>query len=282
MDNPLLTGVIVAPDNSIFVADATDGDFWYGAGRVRHLNTAGQIDLGFGVNGAALIDVGIDDAASNMTGSSGSGIVLQADGRIVVASTAVLDHEFTDIPWWGPESHASFAVARLRANGSSPGLVGLKRSDVSVREGSGSAVLLVRRTGGATGIVSVDYATASDTATSGVDFTATSGTLTWGDGDASDKTITIAIGDDSTFEGIESLRLTLTNPSGGAGLTASVARIGIDDNAQPPTSPPTQPPADDSSGGGGGAADWPALLALLIAFCLRGAKRRRIAAASRP
>jgi Calx-beta domain/Carboxypeptidase regulatory-like domain/Domain of unknown function (DUF4214) len=79
----------------------------------------------------------------------------------------------------------------------------------------------VRRTGGSFGAVSVDYAVSDGTATIiGNDYSIspTTGTLTWADGDATDRTISITIKGDSTNELDESINLTLSNPTGGSAL----------------------------------------------------------------
>src|SRR5262249_22678010 len=81
-----------------------------------------------------------------------------------------------------------------------------------------TATLTVTRTNGATGTVTVDYATSDGTATAGADYTATSGTLTFLDGQKS-QTIPVPILNDGTLEGgTESFRVTLSNPTGGATL----------------------------------------------------------------
>ena len=61
--------------------------------------------------------------------------------------------------------------------------------------------------------VTVDYATANGTASSGSDYTAASGSITFAAGETS-RTITVAIIDDSTEEDDETLTLTISNPSG--------------------------------------------------------------------
>ena len=61
--------------------------------------------------------------------------------------------------------------------------------------------------------ITVDYATASGTASAGSDYTAQSGTLTFA-ADETSKTITVAIIDDSTEESDETLTLTLSNATG--------------------------------------------------------------------
>jgi hypothetical protein len=76
----------------------------------------------------------------------------------------------------------------------------------------------------------VDYATSDGTATSGVDYTTTSGTLNWADGDSASKTFNIPIIDDSDIEGSETVNLSLSNPTGGAILGTNAAVLTIADN----------------------------------------------------
>ncbi|MCY4554779.1 MAG: cadherin-like beta sandwich domain-containing protein, partial [Chloroflexi bacterium] len=61
--------------------------------------------------------------------------------------------------------------------------------------------------------VSVDYATADDTATAGADYTATSGTLVFAAGETA-KTVSVPVLDDAVDEGKETLHLHLSNPRG--------------------------------------------------------------------
>lgn len=84
--------------------------------------------------------------------------------------------------------------------------------DVTVNEGAGTMTFTVIRTGDATLNSTVAYTTASGTATSGTDFTATSGTLTFAPGETT-KTITVPITNDTPFEGSETLTVTLRNPT---------------------------------------------------------------------
>ena len=62
--------------------------------------------------------------------------------------------------------------------------------------------------------VTVDYATSDGTATAGVDYTATSSTLSFAAGETAQKTITVAVLDDAHDEGTETLTLTLSNARG--------------------------------------------------------------------
>lgn len=129
-----------------------------------------------------------------------------------------------------------------------------ERDFVAVEE-SGKAVITVERSGGESGAVSVQYSTANGTATAGQDYTATSGTLTWAAGDESSKSFTVPILNDGAAEGTETVLFTLSNPTGGASLSAargtSVLRIvddgtgGFDDGNH----------GNDDNGGGNGSSN---------------------------
>jgi len=60
-------------------------------------------------------------------------------------------------------------------------------------------------------------------------YTQTTGTLSWGDGDLADKTFTIAITDDSDSEGTETFTITLTDPISGENLDHATVTITDDD-----------------------------------------------------
>jgi parallel beta-helix repeat protein len=105
------------------------------------------------------------------------------------------------------------------------------KAKYTVKENKNTVTITITRTDGSSGAVSVDYATSDETATAGSDYTETSGTLNWADGDASKKTFTVDIIDDSEVEGDETLILSLGNVTGGAGLgTPDTAVLTITDN----------------------------------------------------
>jgi hypothetical protein len=83
----------------------------------------------------------------------------------------------------------------------------------SVNEDAGNVVITVNRVDGATSTVTVDFATSDGTAIAGSDYTATSGTLTFNQGETS-KSFSIPILNDNSFEGDETINLTLSNPGG--------------------------------------------------------------------
>ena len=88
----------------------------------------------------------------------------------------------------------------------------------SSSESGQAATVTVARTGSSSGVVSVQYQTGGGTATANSDYTPASGTLVWNDGDAANKTFTIPIVDDQTYETDETVNLSLSNAVGGAVL----------------------------------------------------------------
>jgi len=101
--------------------------------------------------------------------------------------------------------------------------------------------ITVTRSGDPSGAASVAYSTIDDagltpcytfngTASPRCDFIYTLGTLTWAAGDATSKTFSVAIVDDSYAEGDETFRVSLSNPTGATLGTPSTATVTIMDN----------------------------------------------------
>ncbi|MEN8218230.1 MAG: leucine-rich repeat domain-containing protein [Pseudomonadota bacterium] len=85
-------------------------------------------------------------------------------------------------------------------------------------ENGGQITITVTRTVNSDGAVSVGYATSDDTAAAPDDYSQTSGTLNWDDGDDADKTFQVDIVDDGIPESDETFVVSLGNPTGGAEL----------------------------------------------------------------
>jgi choice-of-anchor B domain-containing protein len=152
-------------------------------------------------------------------------------------------------------------TATLSANTGAVGFVG---TTLEASESSGTAAVRLQRTGGYLGAVSIQYATADGTATAGSDYTAASGTLNWADGDLADKTINIALSNDTQVESAETIRVQLSNPGGGATVDGSMTldvTVQSEDSAAPP-------PSSDG-GGGGGAMDILTLVTALLVALLK-------------
>jgi hypothetical protein len=97
-----------------------------------------------------------------------------------------------------------------------PGTISI--SDVSVTEGdtgTTDAVFSVALSAASAQEVTVDFATADDTATAPADYVAATGTLTFAPGET-EKTVTIAVNGDTLVESDETFFVNLSNATGGA------------------------------------------------------------------
>ena len=100
------------------------------------------------------------------------------------------------------------------------GTVQFEKAAFTATEPASGTVMVeisVTRTGGTAGPATVAYSTADGTATAGEDYTVTSGVLTFGFNELK-KTFNVPVLADSVIEGTETVRLTLSNPTGGLAL----------------------------------------------------------------
>jgi len=132
----------------------------------------------------------------------------------------------TDVAW----------SASRQGGGPSAGSLRFAVAAQSVQEGGGTATVAVERVNGTSGAVSVQYASANGTATGGDDYTAVSGTLSWGAGDGANKSFQVPILDDGDAENDETLSLALSAPTGGAtlGMPSSQTVTILDDDSVEP------------------------------------------------
>ena len=123
-----------------------------------------------------------------------------------------------------------------------PGTLALSAAAYTADENVGTAVINVTRSGGADGAVSVTCSAAvvgADTATAGADFTASSVTLNWADGDSASKSCDVAIANDAAVENAETFTVSLSSPTGGAALgVSSSATVTINDDDVAPVPQP--------------------------------------------
>lgn len=108
----------------------------------------------------------------------------------------------------------------------------------SVNESTGGIMLTVTRIGDVSNAASVNYATAGGTATSGADFTATSGALAWLANDSSTRTVLVPIVNDGIAESSETFTVALSGAQGAALGAVSAATVTIMDDDGAATSMP--------------------------------------------
>lgn len=167
-------------------------------------------------------------SVSQGTVTSGVGYYYAELGNIPVGGTATLTGTAIPMLTGGWASHAEAYLAESDPNfannilvnanttvNAGPGVFEFTSSSTTANENGGNAVLAVQRLGGSIGSVTVDYATSNLTAVAGSDFTATTGTLTFTNGETL-KTILVPINNDIVAECNEIFTAHLFNPTGGA------------------------------------------------------------------
>ena len=123
------------------------------------------------------------------------------------------------------------ATGIILDNDGEPGLPTLNVSDASATEGA-AVSFTVSRSRASSQQVTVQYATSAGTAESGTDFTAASGTLTFGATETS-KTVSVATTSDSGDEENETFTLTLSSPTNATLGDATATGTINDDDATP-------------------------------------------------
>lgn len=110
---------------------------------------------------------------------------------------------------------------------------------LTVNEGTETYRITVRRQGGSDGIATVNYngqtISGLTAATSGSDYVAVNGTLTWADGDTEDKVLELTIKEDDLYEGDEYFVLRLYSPTAAKLGAAYTKTVKIVDNDAIPT-----------------------------------------------
>jgi hypothetical protein len=145
------------------------------------------------------------------------------------SGTKTFQVRLTDPTRPGQVTSPGTAIVTISGNAAeSAGALQLSSNSYPVAQATGSITITVDRVGGSTGAVSVSYATANRTAVAGSDYTETTGTLQWDDGDATAKTFSVPIGDGTGFSGAKTFQVTLSDPLSGASLgTPSGATVTI-------------------------------------------------------
>ena len=218
-----VTALALGSSGAMFVA-GTDRTGLSGAVVVRLL-ADGTLDTLYGRNGAARVDLEVSRATApaitDMKVTRNDGLVV--GGKVSTYGTSVFEF-----------NHSPLFVARLlgTGGGGGPGVLSMMESRALGSEQGGRATLSVSRVGGGTGAIAVTYVTGDargpgPIATAGQDYTASTGRLTWADGDVGDKEIVVPIASDTNAETPEFFEVVLQAPEGGAGLGAKGADVEI-------------------------------------------------------
>ncbi|HEX7998760.1 MAG TPA: Calx-beta domain-containing protein [Pyrinomonadaceae bacterium] len=173
-----------------------------------------------------------DDAAEDLSSSISFSVTAGTTYRIVVDG------------WGTTQSNVASGYFALSWNisgctGAQASTFQFSSANYSALEGSHYALITVFRSGNTSGAATVDFSTADSNATQRTDYATAVGTLSFASGQTS-KTFAIVITDDAYVEANETITLTLSNPTGGAGLggisTSSIALV--ENDAAAPTANP--------------------------------------------
>ncbi len=195
--------------------------------------SSGAVTVGYGTsNGSAT--AGSDYTAASGTVSFAAGetsksvtVATTDDSTVEAAETVILTLS-------APTGNASIldgtATGTINDNDVS---AQISIANASATEGNNLS-FTVTLSAAAPGTVTVNYATSNGTATSGSDYTATSGTLTYTVGQTS-KSITVPTINNTIYELAETMTVTLSSPTGGAAISVASATGTINDNDTPPS-----------------------------------------------
>ena len=165
-------------------------------------------DEAFDVTGGAVRKAKRRQSGSNL----GWTITVEPDGD---GAVAIRLPETTDCHAGGALCTGDGRPLSISLSATVAGPVGIAVADARVEEDAGALLaFVVTLSRAASGLLTVDYATADGNAQAGDDYTAASGTLTFQAG-ASSQTVEVAVLDDAHDEGEETLTLTLSNASAG-------------------------------------------------------------------
>jgi CSLREA domain-containing protein len=136
-----------------------------------------------------------------------------------------------------PAGNTSEFSQCVAVNNGTAGIIEFTSATYTAGEGDGMAHVSIKRTGGSQGSISAVFNTSNGTATAGSDYTAvTSYTVTFADEDTTSQTIDIPVTNDTTYEGNETVNLSLSgttvNVIGGGQVNAVLT---ITENDAPPT-----------------------------------------------
>ena len=170
---------------------------------------------------------------------AGTNVTLATNGTNGASTYTISDTKYIGLTFNGSTLSISGVPGSVNGNAATSGILDtlndylatfgkLSVADVSVNEGNGTATVTITLSLSSTNIVTVVYATADGTATSGLDYTSTSGTITFAAGQLS-KTFTVPIIDDSTSESSETINITISDPSN-ASILDSFGVVTITDN----------------------------------------------------
>lgn len=215
-----IRSLVLEPDGKMVVAGSTN-ELRRGISWLARYNGDGSQDVTFGRRGSSSADL---DLPSNWRLDR---LQRDPDGSYRFMATS-----------YGGGPYEDYALVRyFGSTVPSAGVIGVHWlndldgiSTPGVIEDAVDVPMLIYRSGGADGSVSVQYRIVGDTATAGADFVAESGAVTFNAGEVT-KTIAVHVLEDGLVEPSEHFSVELFDPTGGAALSHSRAVVAIHDDS---------------------------------------------------
>ena len=113
----------------------------------------------------------------------------------------------------GSPTNTATATLTIVDTDFAPGHLNFGSANYVTNENAGFVSIVVTRTGGTLGALTVQYQTDDGTATAPADYTASSGTLSWNSGESTSKTFLVPLITDGIVEPDENFSVRLLNPS---------------------------------------------------------------------
>jgi len=212
--NDFASGLVVQSNNKLVAVGTAAPASGAGPFAVVRLSQTGAPDPAFGAGGivTTFVGSGPEDAAT--------AIALQPDGKLLVVGYGLPG-----------TSNEDFALARYEGDPPAPALSVSVAGARSTEGNSGKKPFVFRVTlsGSPTAPVTVDWRTAGATATSGVDFLAGSGRLTFNPGGALTQNIVVQVQGDKKVEPTETFKVNITVAGASAARRSATGTILNDD-----------------------------------------------------
>ena len=153
-------------------------------------------------------------ASSALSACGGSSVTSMSSGGAAAANTSA------------PVQHAA---ATATASATVNGTIGFSSASFKADQSAGSVIITAVRKTAASGAMSVTYSTSNGSAIAGANYTASTGTLQWANGDGSSKTFTVPLNSSTVFTGTKTFVVKLVagpNTILGSPTTATVSIMG--------------------------------------------------------
>jgi hypothetical protein len=183
--------------------------------------------------------------SAQVTTDSGGNASFDLTFNVALAANQVLTATATD-----PSGSTSEFSQCAAAGAARVGSINFEPDSVTAGEGGDAASFVLTRAGGSAGSVTVNYSVRGVTARAGSDFTATSGTLTFADGETS-KSFTVPVLEDAadeTFNETATVTLSTTGDLDALGARSTATLVITDNDPAPAVSVGDVSAAEGNSG----------------------------------